>query len=268
MEDILSTLRSVNVDPMVFLKTLLVLSVGSVVFGLIGFFAFGKKSIFSRAVSSAISILFVYAVAIMIYSAFPALTGYIPSLPFVEFQGSSMVLFTIQGAAFTEICSNILGMIILAFLANLLDALIPNVKNFFGWLLLKSATVIGAIALQLLVNWLFASFLPVSIITLAPVILLVLLIVSLLVGALNPLVGTILATFNPIFGALYSFFFSTFVGKAISKAMLTTLFLAAIVLALTYVGCTVISIATAALIVYIPLVVVLVLVWYLINRFL
>lgn len=268
MDEILSMLKSVNIDPTVFLRTLLVLAAGSIIFGLIGRFVFGKKSSFSHAVSSAISILFVYAAAIVVYSAIPSLIQFIPSLPFVKFQGSSLIIFSIQGAAFSDICSQLLSMVILAFLANLLDTLIPKVKNFFLWLLLKCVTILGSIALLLLVNWLLSSFLPIDILTYAPIVLLILLVVSLLVGTLNLILGAILTTVNPIIGILYTFFFSTFIGKSISKAMLTTLLLTAIVLALTYVGCSVISIAAAALIVYIPLVIVLVLVWYVVNRYL
>lgn len=265
MEEILSTLRSVNVDPDVFIKAALILSAGSLLLGGVGR-AFGKRSAFSHAVSSAIGILFVYAVAIVIYSGFEELIRYIPALPYVHFNGSRLVLFQFQGSHYTAVCTQLLNMIILAFLANLLDSLIPTGRKVFFWILSKCITIIGAIALQLLVNWLLAKYLPLGLMTYAPTILLGLMVLLLLVGALKIIVGAALATVHPLIGAFYTFFFATLVGKALTKAMLTTATLTGLVFALEYVGCTAISIASAALIAYIPLVILLALVWYVVNK--
>jgi len=266
MEEILSTLRSVNVDPEVFLKSALVLAVGSLLLGGIGRFVFGKRSSFSHAVSSAIGILFVYVAAIVVYSAYAELTQYIPPLPYVSIEGSKLVLFSFQGSHYTAVCTQVLNMIILAFLANLLDSWIPNGKNVFMWFLSKCVTVIGAIALQLLVNWLFVKYLPQGLMTYAPTILLGLLILLLLVGALKFIVGALLSTVHPVIGAFYTFFFATLVGKATTRAILTAAILTALVFALNYIGCVAVSIATAALIAYIPLVILLALMWYLVNK--
>ena len=268
MEEILSILRSVQVDPSVFLKTILVLAIGTLLLGLVGRFVFGMKSNFSHALSSSIGIIFVYAVAIVVYSAFKDLTKYIPPLPYVQFSGNSMTIFRFAGAHYTTICTQVLNMVILAFLANLLDSILPRGKNIFSWLFFKCLTVIGAIALQLLVNWIIAKYLPEGLVIYAPTILLGLLILLLLVGALKLVVGAVLTTVNPLVGAFYTFFFATVVGKALTKAVLTTAILTALVFALGYVGCTVISIASAALIAYIPLVILLALLWFAANKIL
>ena len=266
MEEILSVLESVNIDPSVFLSATLILSVGSIVFGLIGHFLFGGNKIITHSISSLISIIFVYAVAVVVYSIAPNLTNLIPSLPYATIHSASLELFQFSGAHYTEICAQVLSMIILAFLANLLNALIPNVKNFFGWLLTKALTVIGAIGLQLLVDHLIRSFLPAGLITYAPVILLALLVLLLLVGALKAVVGAVLATVNPLIAAFYTFFFATVVGVALTKAMLTTALITGLVIALAQIGCTAISIAAGALIAYIPFLIILVAAWYLVNR--
>lgn len=268
MTDILSTLKSINIDPNVFLQSMLVLSVGTIVFGLIGRFAFGRHSMLSHSVSSAISIIFVYAAAIVVYCAIPSLIAYIPDLPYAGIDSGRLVLFSFSGAHYTDICTQILNMIILAFLANLLDTLVPNIKNFFGWFLMKLISVIGAIVLQLIVNMLIQRFLPAGLLTYAPTILLGLLILLLLVGALKILVGALLATVDPLIAAFYTFFFATLVGKALTKAVLTTAILTGAVVALGYIGCTAISIAAAALIAYIPLLIILLVVWYVINQLL
>ena len=265
MEEILSTLRSVNVNPDTFMKTSLLLTIGSLLLGGIGR-AFGKKSTLSHAVSSAIGILFIYAVAVVVYSAFEDLMEYIPALPYIKFAGRQLLLINFQASHYTVVCSQLLDMVILAFLANLLDSIIPSIKNVFLWLLAKCATVIGAIGLQLLVNWLVVRYLPLGLATYAPTILLGLLVLMLLVGALKIVVGAILSTVHPLIGAFYTFFFATIVGKALTKAILTTALLTGLLFALAYVGCTAISIASAALIAYIPLVIILAFVWYLVNR--
>lgn len=266
MEAIFAKFQEANIDPDVFLKASAILALGSLLLGCIGRFVFGKKSLFFHAVSSAIGIIFLYAVAIVVYSAFPDFTKFIPDIPFVTFRDTSMQLFIFEGAHYTVVCTQLLNMVILAFLANLLDSWIPAGKNIILWLLSKCVTVVGAILLQLLVNWLIDRFLPQGLITYAPTILLGLLVLLLLVGALKFLVGAILATVHPVVGAFYTFFFSTIVGKSITKAMLTTGILTGIVYALNYVGLYNISIATAALIAYLPLAIVLAFVWYIINR--
>ena len=58
------------------------------------------------------------------------------------------------------------------------------------------------------------------------------------------------------------------VGKQLSKAVFTSTILCAVVYLLGYVGYTVICITAAALLAYIPLVIVLLILWYLIGRLL
>ena len=266
MEEIIAKLQEANVNPEVFVKASSILALGSLILGCIGRFVFGKKSAFFHAVSSSIGIIFVYAAVIVVYSVLPNLTKYIPEMPFVTFSESKMQLFSFQGSHYTIICTQLLNMVILAFLANLLDSCIPAGKNIILWLLAKCVTVVGAILLQLLVNWLIARFLPQGLIVYAPTILLGLLVLLLLVGALKFLVGAILTTVHPLIGAFYTFFFATLVGKSITKALLTTGILTGIIYALNYIGCYSISIASAALIAYLPLVILLAFTWYIINR--
>ena len=107
---------------------------------------------------------------------------------------------------------------------------------------------------------------PEMIVTYAPVVLLALLILMLLTGALKIIVGALMATVNPVIGALYTFFFANIIGKQIAKAVLTSAILAGLVILLRYLGVTVISIASAALLAYIPFLLVLIALWYLVNR--
>lgn len=266
METIMEALLAIDFNWDLFLKSAAVLAVGSVLLGAVGRFAFGKKSILSCAVSSAIGILFMYAVTVVLYSAGAKFSAFIAPLPFVTFSGSQMELFSFTGADYTIICTQVLSTIVLAFLANLIDTVMPKGKNFFVWFLLRCITVVFALALHLLVTWLFTTYLPEGLVTYAPTILLGLLVLLLLVGALKLVVGAVLATVNPLIGAFYTFFFATIVGKALTKAMVTAAILSAIILALNYIGLTAVSIATAALIAYIPLLIVMLIIWYIVNK--
>jgi len=268
LEQIKALLDSAGFDTDVFLKALLILAVGTILLGAIGRFAFGKRSTLNKAVCSAIGILFVNALTIVLNSAGAKFQEFVAPLPFVSIGAEQMTLFSFQGADYTIICSQVLSMIILAFLANLIESIMPRGKNLLTWLFFRCLTVVLAMGAHLIVTWLFTNYLPQGLVTYAPTILLGLLILLLLVGALKLVVGAVLSTVNPLIGAFYTFFFATLVGKALTKAVLTTALLSALLMALNYIGCTAISIASAALIAYIPLLIVLLLVWYLVSRIL
>ena len=157
-------------------------------------------------------------------------------------------------------------MVILSFLVNIIDSLLPRGKKFFTWLVLRILTVAGAMALHLMSIWLIETFLPQGFMQYAPFILLALLAVLVLVGGLKILVGAVLTTVNPIIGVLYTFFFANIVGKAITKAMLTTAILSALIYLLGYIGFTVIAIAEITLLAFIPLALILLIIWFVISK--
>ncbi len=268
MEQIKAMLAQIDFDSSTFLKAVLILAVGTIILGVIGRLIFGKRSALNQSVSSAISILFVYAATVVLYSMGARYQAFVAPLPFVSFSGTQMNIFSFAGADYTVICAELLSMIILAFLANLIDRVLPKGKNIFTWLFFRCISIVLAMAAHLLVTWLFNRYLPQGLATYAPTIVLGLMILLLLVGALKLIVGAILSTVNPLIGAFYTFFFATVVGKALSKAILTTAILAAIVYALNYIGCTAVSIASAALIAYIPFLIVLVVIWFVVSRIL
>ena len=268
MDQILSVLESTGFDFHTFIKAAILLAVGSILLGTVGRFAFGKRSTLNHSVSSAIGILFIYAVTIVIHSFGISFRQFLAPLPFVTITKDTMKIFSFFGADYTVICYELLSMVILAFLANLMDALFPRGKKLFSWLFFRCITVVLGMALHILVTWLFTTYLPEGLVTYAPVILLALLILLLLVGALKLIVGAVLATVNPLIAAFYTFFFATIVGKALTKAVLTTAILSGLVVGLHYIGCTAISIASAALIAYIPFLLILIVIWYIVGKLL
>ena len=167
-----------------------------------------------------------------------------------------------------QIASELLSTIILAFLVNLADNWLPKGKNIFKWFFWRCLTVLLGLALHFLASWLINRFLPQGLIAYAPAVLLVILIVMLLTGALKLLVGLFLTTVNPIIGALYTFFFANIIGKQITRAVMTTGILCIAIAMLNKYGITGLSIAAGALIAYIPFLFVLIIVWYVVNRFL
>jgi hypothetical protein len=191
----------------------------------------------------------------------------IAPLPFVTISGDKLYLFDFFSAHYTTLCSEVLSMIILSFLVNLADGWLPRGKNIFSWIFFRCLTVVIGYLLHLIVVGLLATYLPDGIVTYAPVILLALLVLLLLTGALKILVGALLTTVNPIIGGLYTFFFATVIGKQISKATLTTVILAGLIIALKYAGVTFISIASAALIAYVPILILLIILWYIVSKF-
>lgn len=266
MDNISAIFASMGIDLYQFALGALILLVGSLLISLLGRFVFGEKSALCYAMSSAIAILFIYAVTVVLKSLGADFGQWIAPLPFVTVTDNSLALFSFQGAHYTTICTEILSMIILAFLVNIVDGWLSKAKNFFTWLFLRIVTVAVAYAMHLIVVWAFATFLPEGLVTYAPTVLLGVLVLMLLTGALKILVGLALSTVNPIIGGLYTFFFATIIGKKLSKAVLTTAILAALVLLLRYAGITAISIASAALIAYIPFMILLIAIWYLVNR--
>lgn len=267
MESIVKYFAELNLDIGVFLKSIGMLIAALLVLALAGRFIFGKRSALSLAVSSAIGILFIYALTIVLGSSGEAFQKFIAPLPFVTVENGMMTLFNFQ-ADYTVISTQILSMIILSFLMNLVDAWLPKGKKVIVWLLFRCLAVALGLALHLIVTGLLTTYLPEGLITYAPVILLAILAVMLLTGALKFLVGLVLTTVNPLIAALYTFFFANVVGKQVTKAILTTGILAGLVWVLQQMGVAAISVATVALAAYIPLIIVLLLLWYVVGKLL
>lgn len=258
-----------EIDFLHILKFALPFAAVSLLGGLVGRVAFGKRSSLNHAVSSAMGILFMVIVTALVYTFDPYdLAQYLSPLPYVGFTGDYLVLFSFLSGDFAAICAEVLSMVILAFLVNLLDTFIPKGERLVSWYLLRFVTVVLAMAAHILVTWAIASFVPVSLATYAPIILLGLLVLMLLLGVLNILLGAVLTVVNPFLGAVYAFFFSNIIGKQLTKAVLTTVLLTALAIALEYLGYTVLCIASAAWGAYLPLLIVLLVLWYLIGHIL
>ena len=249
------------------LKFLAMFTAGFLLLGILGRMLLGRRSGANHALSSAVGILFIYAVSVAIYAFQPwNLKDLISPLPFTAFSGEYLVLFPLRSAELNSVCFELVSMLILAFLVNLLDSLLPQGKSVLGWYFLRFVTVILAMLAHLLVRWGIASYMPGVLLEYAPMILLGVLGVMLALGVLNLLLGLVLTVANPILGGIYAFFFSNLVGRQLTRAVGTTAVLTGLVYLMEHFGITALCITQSALISCAPLLLVVLILWYLIGH--
>lgn len=266
MESIISYFSEIGIDFGAFIRIAGMILIGSLLLSCVSRFIFKKQTLLASAVSSSIAIIFIYVLMVLIMTTAQDLRFLVTPLPFTSITTDRFNFFSFAEASYTVIASEVLSMIILAFLVNLVDGWLPKGKNLFSWTMWRILTVAIGLLLHYVVTWLFNRYLPQGIVTYAPVILLFLLLLMLLTGALRFLLGLILATVNPFIGAMYTFFFASVIGKHITKAVLTTAILCGIVLLLQKMGITALSLLSGALVAYIPFLLVLIFVWYVICK--
>ena len=248
-------------------KFMLYFAAASLILGGLSRLVLGKQSSLNHALSSSMAILFIYALTIVVYTFKPwNLELFLSPLPFVTFAGDYLILLPFFDTAFPALCTEILSLVILAFLINLVDTFIPKGDSVLGWFFLRVLTVILSMGLHFGASWAVETYLPEVLLNYAPMILLGLLLFMVFSGAISLILGMLLTLGNPFLGAMYTFFFSNIVGKQVSKAIFTTVILCGIIYLMGFFGYTVIAITAAALITYIPLVLVFLLLWYLIGH--
>lgn len=248
---------------------LLYFAAASLVLGSISRVVLGKRSSLNHALSSVMAVLFIYTVTIVIYTFKPwNLDILLSPLPFVTFSDHYLIVHPMTDLTFPALCSQLLSLMILTFLINLVDTLIPPGEGIVNWLLLRLMTVLGCFGLHFLVSWAFRTYLPEALVTYAPTILLAVLLVLLGSGVVSLVLGLIIAITSPFLGAMYSFFFSNIVGKQISKSIFTSGVVCGIFYLMEHFGLVVILISPAALLTYVPLALVLLLLWFLVGHIL
>lgn len=266
MEAVVTFLAGYGLDFWNIVKVAGVLLLGSLLVSGVLRFIFGKKTLIGHAISSSIAIVFIYVLMAVILTLVPALHWLLSPLPLASFTQTAVTFHTFSGMAYPQVAAQLLSMVILSFLVNLLDSWLPNRKNLLSWIFWRCVTVALGLVLHWLVCWLFNRYFPEGIVLYAPVILLVILLVMLLTGALRLVVGAVLTTVNPVIAALYTFFFASMVGKQLTKAVMTTGIMLGIISLLQKLGILSLSLIPAAMIAYIPFLLLLVIVWYVINK--
>lgn len=258
-----------EIDFMAVAQFLLYFAAASLVLGGISRVVLGKRSSLSHALSSVMAVLLIYTITVVVYTFKPwNLDILLSPLPFATFSDHYLIIHPITDLTFPGLCTQLLSLLILTFLINLVDTLIPEGESIFSWLLLRLITVLGSFALHLLVSWAFRTYLPEALVTYAPMVLLGILLILLGSGVISLMLGLVIAITSPFLGAMYSFFFSNIVGKQISKSIFTGGVICGIVWLMEHFGLVVILISPAALLTYIPLALILLGLWFLIGHLL
>lgn len=258
---------STSIGILSMLKFILVYCAAVLTFGVLARLILGRRSNLNRAVSASIGILVIYIVTIAVYTFRPLqLENYLSPLPFVSFLGDYLFVVPFYGTSFNTICSNIMSMIVLAFLVNLMDSVLPDFESIVNWYITQFLLVVLSMGLHLGVNYLINSYMPIFIVTYAPSVLLLLLLCMLLLSIAKLVLGVVLTVVNPIVGAIYAFFFSSHIGKQLTKAVLSTAVLCGVFYTMGHFGYTVIAITPAALLTYIPLLVTLLILWFVLGH--
>lgn len=266
--ELVGQIQDISVSAVQYLKFLGILVFGILLISSLTRFLFGKEAQINLAVTSAMEILCVYVVNTVIYALGLQLQQFITPLPFVTMVEDYLLIFPILSAEFTDICHHVLKLLIVAFLVNVINEFIPKGEKVLTWLLLRIITVILAVAAIYGAELALNTYLPQGFADIAPTVLLCALVALVLLGSLKVFVGAAMAFLDPIVAALYTFFFSNFIGRALAKAMVSTALLTALVVALDYLGITVVHIAAAVLTAYIPLLLIVLVLWYIVGQIL
>ena len=155
---------------------------------------------------------------------------------------------------------------ILVLLYNVIDNLLPDGEHSVSWIIFRCITTVIAAVTHHFIAVLTNDYLPELLLSYGPIILLACLLISLLSGLLGAMLSFLMVVVNPVFGFIFHFFFSSGLGKQISKAMLTSGLLLVLVVTLRHLGYGVIGISTGALLSFIPLLLILIAVWWILER--
>lgn len=245
-----------------------ILPVGLVCFalGLLIRLILGKKSNLNRAITACAAILVCYILVLIAHGYFPQLGKLVHSLPFITLEGTVVQLQSFEGLDLPGICQVLFPAVLLSFVVNLLESVLPKAKNVFAWLITRLLVVVASMAGYLLVLYLLQTLIPAQWLSWLPMILLGILALSFVLAALKLVLGLALAAVSPIIAGLYAFFFGQSVGKSMSRSLLTTLVLTVCVLVLEHFGYTRIDLAGIDPEVFAPCGLAILVIWYVICR--
>lgn len=283
IDNISNLLKDIPLSDPEFLKNMGLVCAVVLVLGLLFRLFFGKHSNLNHVLSAVISILLLYIFAIVLYHTDIPLKCPLPTMtltldfktglmletmPFVRVEEDQLKLFAFGAATLQELSMELLRMIVLAFFINLLDKLLDDMlhtNNILLWFLLRVAAVAASFVIQSVLYWLFSFILPGVVFEYAPLILLLVVLSTLVMGLLQMVLGVALTAVCAPLGLLYHFMFKTDIGQQISNAILTTLLLWGFVTLLQHLGYAVLSISALSFLVLLPIIGMLLVLWYLVD---
>lgn len=264
--EIPDTITQIGATALQYGKFLGLLAFGVLVLSSLTRFLLGKENQINLAITASMEILCLYALNIVICAFGLHYEFFLSPLPLVTIAEDYLFFFPILTADFPLICDQLLKLLIIAFLVNLIGGLIPQGQHLLTWTILRLLTVALSVVALYGADSLLATYLPQGFSEYAPTILVLSLVALIALGSLKIFVGAALAFLDPIIAALYTFFFSNIIGRALARALVSTVAIASLIALLNYLNIGVLHIAAASLTAYIPLLAVLLLLWYFVGR--
>ena len=264
--DIPATITQIGATALQYGKFLGLLVLGVLLLSSLSRFLFGKENQINLAITAAMEILCLYVLNIVICAVGFEYRIFLSPLPFVTIAEEYLFLFPLLTSEFTVICDQLLKLLIIAFLVNLIGGLIPQGQHLLTWTFLRLLTVVFSVVALYGADLLLQMYLPQGLSQYAPTILLLSLAALIALGSLKLIVGAALAFLDPIMAALYTFFFSNIIGRALARAMVSCLLITGLMALLNWLQISVLHIAASALLGYLPVLLVVVLLWYFVGR--
>jgi hypothetical protein len=249
------------------LQMALIVSAAIFVAGIVLRLIMGKGTSLNKSVGAAFGILMIYVVSIVL-SVTNHYEIFLNPLPFINLAGDHLTVFNLLGAGTDALAAELVKMMFLSFCVGVVQELVPGGKNIFVWFFLRCVVVVGSMAAHWALNTLVNTYVP-GLLDYANVVLLAMAVLLLATTAFKWIVGGILGlTVSPIVGAIYGFIVGTLVGKKLFQAVLTTILITLLVYVLNLAGVFVVANISAAIVAFVPAVLVIIVVWYLVYKLL
>lgn len=231
-------------------------------------FLFGKRNQLGKAFCSAMELLCLYVLYIVLCRFGISHKFFPTALPFLSVLEGNLQLFPILKSSFSANATQFLPLLMIAFLINLINTVIPEGKRPLVWLLLRATTIVLSIGINYVLAVALPLWLPQGLQDNASLILLGILMLLIGLGSLKLVVGAGLFVANPLIGALYTFFFSNLIGRALARALLSAGLIAALICLMPMLGFRSVNLTQINFLLLLPATAALVLLWYGADRIL
>lgn len=188
-----------------------------------GLFFAKKKTFINRTICAVLSIVTLYLTAIFMYCLIPSLRDAILQLPFLYVSSDCFILMAPLSMSWDELYVTGLNFIILAFLMNLAESMIPTTKSILNWIAWRIFTVLCVLFAYSFYLAIMA-YLPLGFIEGAFIVILGLTLLSLLLLLLQLVVLALSIATKPVIGTVFGFFTVHNLGSQLSKTTLSCVF--------------------------------------------
>lgn len=239
------------------------------IFVVVGVFrlSLGKGSIINGAIASGVAILTIYVIALLIYSFGSKLYVLFEPLPFVSVSEDYLTIFPIFDASMHEFCREVVNLTILAYVMNLMETWLPKGNKLGSWFSFRFFALVIAVCVHYTVSLLLKHVVSESVLLVIPIYLMIIIALAFLLGILKMIIGGDSFFVKSFLGAFHGFFFSNDMGKQLMRAMTTTILLTTLVIVLNYLSFTTVAIAAVTIFAYLPIILVGLILWYVISKY-